>query len=131
MKLKLALPAAALLGAAFPALAQSQDAPGAQALDPEAPIQQAARAFGQCIADGLEEVQPAISPEQAAAGVFDGCARERAQLEEAIDAMIVDLPAEQQEKAREQVRTQLAQAEVEIAEAIREQREEAQPAGVE
>jgi len=118
---------AALIVAAFPAVAQHDDSSSAQ-LQPAAPpeaaaIQQAAMAFGQCVSAGVQALDAAVAPEPGAAGVAAGCASERDRLEQAAQTMIATLPEEQQPAAREQLRSQLAQVETRIAAGIRQRRE--------
>lgn len=118
---------AALIAAAFPALAQQEDSSSGQsqlAAPPEAAaIQQAAMAFGQCVSAGVQGLDATIAPEVGAAGVAAGCAGERDRLEQAAQAMIATLPEEQQPAAREQLRSQLARVETQIADGIRRDRE--------
>jgi hypothetical protein len=118
---------AALIVAAFPAVAQQEDSSSAQpqpATPPEAAaIQQAAMAFGQCVSAGMQSVDATAAPEAGAAGVLGACSSERERLEQAAEAMIATMPDEQQAAAREQLRSQLGDAETQIAAAIRRQRE--------
>ena len=111
----------ALLVAAVPALAQDAEAPAAPA-GPQAAIQSAATAFGQCISAGLQGLDASVTPEAGAAAVLGGCAPQRDQLVQAAEAMIATLPAEQQAPANDQLRSRLGEAEARIADAIRQQR---------
>ena len=119
--------AAALLAAALPAAAQAQEASRSAPPAEAAAIRQAAAAFGQCIAAGMQGLGAA--PEADAAAVLGACSAERQRLEQAAEAMIATLPAEQQGPAREQLRSQLADADAQIADAIRRQREAAAAPG--
>ena len=118
---------AVLIIAAVPAVAQQEASSPAQpqaAAPPEtAAILEAARAFGQCVSAGMQSVDATAAPEAGAAGVLGACSSERARLEQAAEAMIATMPDEQQAAAREQLRSQLGDAETQIAVAIRRQRE--------
>jgi hypothetical protein len=120
------IPAALLLGA-MPAVAQGQPAPPppVAASSQEAALRDAAAAFGQCVSSGIRGVAATVTPEAGTAGILAGCSAQRDQLAQAAEALIATLPAEQQAAAREHARTGLAQAETQIADAIRQQRAEA------
>lgn len=120
---------ALLLTAAAPAVAQDAAAPAqpqaAETSPLDAAIQQTAQAFGQCISAGFQGLGEAVAPEAGAASILGGCATQRQQLEQAVEAMIATLPAEQQPEAREQLRASMAGTETEIASAIRDRQAEA------
>lgn len=109
--------AAALI--ATPALAQP---PAGQAPPPE--IMAAGQAFGQCIETGIGRVAATVTPEAGAAAVLNGCNAEKARLEEVVTTFInaAPMPAEQKTAALAQMRTELAAAETQIAEGIRQSR---------
>jgi hypothetical protein len=116
----------ALLCSAGAAIAQTpaQQAP-AQPAPPsaeQAAVGQTASAFGQCIQAGVQGLAATVTPQAGATSVLGGCASQRQQLEQSLEAMIATLPADQQPAAREQVRTQLAAAETQIAAAITQAR---------
>ena len=117
------IPAALWLGA-MPAIALGQPAPPppVAASPQEAALRDAATAFGQCVSSGIRGVAATVTPEAGTAGVLAGCSAQREQLAQAAEGLIATLPAEQQAAAREHARTGLAQAETQIAEAIRQQR---------
>ena len=108
------------------ALAQNQ-APAAPA-QPAAPppavqaIQQAAMTFGQCVSTGVQGVPATVTPEAGATSVLGACATQRQQLLQAAEAFIATMPADQQAGARTTMNTQLAAAETQIADAIRQMR---------
>lgn len=123
----------ALLSFAGTALAQNQapaSAPPAQsqaATAAEQPagaqaIQQAAMSFGQCVSTGIQGVPATVTPEAGATNVLGACATQRQQLVQAAEAMIATMPAAEQEAARNTMNTQLADAETQIANAIRQMR---------
>ena len=124
---------AGLFLAAAPAVAQTQPSPPPQtdsAPSPEAQaaIQQAAMAFGQCVAAGVQSVAATETPEAGAARVLNGCANQRAQLEQSVEAYIATMPEDRGTVAREQLRARLGEAESQIAGAIRQSRAAPAPA---
>lgn len=114
--------AATTLIAANAALAQTS-APSAEP-SPAAvqAIQQTAMAFSQCVSGGVAALAASVTPEAGAASVLGGCATQRDQLVAAAEALIANIPADQQAGAREQLRSHLAGAEAQIAESIRQAR---------
>lgn len=113
--------------AATPALAQNQTAPAEAAPagpPPEAiaAVQTAASAFGQCIQTGVTSVPASVTPEAGATNVLAGCATQRSTVEQAVQALIATLPAAQQAMAQEQLRTQTAGIQGQVADAIRQAR---------
>ena len=120
---------ATLLCFAGAAFAQAQ-APAAQpaASGPQAAIQQTAMAFSQCLQTGIQGVAATVTPVAGATSVLGGCTSQRLQLEGAIDALIITLPADQQAAAREQARTQVAAAQGQVAAAITRMRAAPAPA---
>jgi len=130
----------ALLSLAGTALAQNQAPASAQPAQSQAAapaaespavqaIQQAAMSFGQCIQTGVQGVPASVTPEAGATNVLGGCGTQRQQLVQAAEAFIATMPADQQAGARTHLTTQLAQAETQIAAAIRASRS-ATPAAV-
>jgi hypothetical protein len=111
--------------AAAPAVAQSEAAPAPSAA-PASPgqeaIEQAAAAFNQCVSAGVQGLEANVAPEAGASAVVNGCAPQRQQLEQAVETVISPLPEEQKTAARQQLQTQLAQIEPQIAAAITQQR---------
>lgn len=123
-----ALPAAALAQAA-----PSQPAPGQQAPAGPPPaavnaVQQAGMAFGQCVQTGVQAVPATVTPEAGAASVLGNCAPQRQTLEQAVNALLATLPAEQRAAGQERLRTELGGIEGQIAGAIRSRRAPAPPA---
>ena len=112
--------AAALACSAGAALAQP--APSAAPTGPQAAVQQAAMAFGQCVNAGMQVLPASVTPEAGATTVLGGCATQRQSLQRAAEALIATLPEEQKAMANEQLRTQLGAAETHVAAAIRQQR---------
>jgi hypothetical protein len=98
-----------------PAATPAQPAPGAAE---QAAVGQTAAAFGQCIQTAIQGLAATVAPEAGATTVLGGCVTQRQQLEQALEALIATMPADQQAAAREQVRTQMAAAETQIAAAI-------------
>jgi hypothetical protein len=135
---------AALCFATLPAIVQAQPAatppPAAQTppVAPPAPpspppaevtaVQQAAMAFGQCVQTGVQAVPATVTPEAGATGVVQGCAAQRQRLEQAAQALIATIPEAQRPAAQEQLRTQLAAVEGQVAAGIRQMRGAAAPA---
>lgn len=110
--------AALLLCSAAPVIAQAQGPTPEQ----QAAIARTAEAFGQCVGAGVERVDATVTPEAGAAAVLSGCDAQRTQLLQAVQALIAAMPADEQARANEQVRTHMAASEAEIAEAIRRKR---------
>ena len=125
MALKFALPAMLLL-TAMPAAAQPPAAasPPQPALSPElqAAIQRTATAFGECISTGIQIASPSATPEAAAAAIMAGCAPQRAELTQSVEAAFATMPAAERAQAHTEFETQMGQAATEIAAAIRQQR---------
>ena len=118
---------AALL-AATPALAQTQSTgspePQAPTLTaPQQAIADAASAFGQCVATGVRGVAATVTPEAGAASVLGGCAAQKQQLVQAAETYIATMPEDRRATAQQMLRSHLAEAETQIAAAIRQQRE--------
>jgi hypothetical protein len=118
-----ALPAAAQPPAAAPPTAQPVQPPGPQ-LPPElqAAIQRTATAFSQCISTGIQNAPASATPEAAAAAVMSGCATQRAELTQSVEAAFATMPEAQRTQAHTEYETQMGQAETEIAAAIRRSR---------
>jgi hypothetical protein len=132
MSLKVTI-AAVLLLVAAPALAQppaasSPPPASAEASGPGAAIQQAATAFSQCLSTGAQRVDAAVTPEAGAANVVNGCAAQRQALDQAVEAMLATLPADQQAAGRAQYQSQLATVPTQLADGIRQGRAAATPA---
>jgi hypothetical protein len=128
-------PILALCLAVAPAFAQAQTAPAQPATPPPAgqtpagpppaavsAVQQAAGAFGQCVETGVAAVPASVTPEAGATNVMSGCATQRQALEQAVQALIATLPEAQRAAGQEQLRTQMAAVEGQIAAGIRQQR---------
>jgi hypothetical protein len=98
---------AALLVAALPAFAQNPAPSGA--------IGQTAQAFAQCVQAGIAGVPASVTPEAGATTVLGGCATQFQALRQAAEAMIATMPADQQAAARDQMRTQIAAAQTQVA----------------
>lgn len=116
---------AACLAIAVPAFAQDSAAPAPQApqlTGPQLAIQQAAMAFGQCVQAGVRGVGADVTPEAGATAVLSGCATQKTALETAAQSFIATMPEAERAGAQEHLRTGLAQAETQIAGAIRAQR---------
>jgi hypothetical protein len=124
---------AVLLLAAVPALAQppaasspqppaSTSPPSAASTGPGAAIQQTAMAFSQCLSGGVPHVDAAVTPEAGATSVINGCATQRTALDQAVEAMLATLPADQQSAGRAQYQSQIGQVPTQIADAIRQSR---------
>jgi hypothetical protein len=117
---------AALLVSAAPVLAQppsgASPAQGAPSPAQQAAIQQSAMAMGQCIETAVQALAPTVTPEAGAASAMSGCATQRQQLVQAVEALIATLPEAARAGAREQLQTRLAGAEGQIANGIRMQR---------
>ena len=101
---------AALLVAALPAFAQNPAPSGAQSA-----IGQTAQVFAQCVQAGIAAVPAAVTPEAGATTVLGGCATQFQALQQAAEAMIATMPADQQAAARDQMRSQIAAAETQVA----------------
>lgn len=133
---------AAFCFAALPAAALAQPAPSQPAPNsapaagqpPAGPppaamnaIQEAGTAFGQCIQTGVQAVPATVTPEAGAAGVVGGCAPQRQRLEQAVQALLATIPAEQRAQGQERLRTELGAVEGQVAAAIRQRRAAATP----
>jgi hypothetical protein len=118
------LPTAALAQPA-PAAGQPPAGPPPAAM---ATIQQAGTAFGQCVQAGVQNVPATVTPEAGAASVLGGCVSQRQQLEQAVQALLATLPAEQRAVGQERLRTELGGIEGQIAAGIRQRRAAATPA---
>lgn len=134
-------PIAAFCLAALPAAALAQPAPPAPQSAPAAgqppagpppaamnAIQEAGTAFGQCIQTGVQAVPATATPEAGAASVVGGCAPQRQRLEQAVQALLATIPAEQRAAGQERLRTELGAVEGQVAAAIRQGRAAATPA---
>ena len=125
MFLKSALPAALLLASAA-ALAQppaaSSSPASTEATGPSAAIQPAAMAFSQCLSAAIPNVGASVTPEAGAATVLAGCSTQKTALDQAVEALLATLPAEQQAAGRAQYQSQIGQAQTQIADAIRQHR---------
>jgi pyruvate dehydrogenase E2 component (dihydrolipoamide acetyltransferase) len=122
-----ALPAAALAqpAPAQPAPAPAPAAPPAPAGPPPealAPIQQAGMAFGQCVQAGVQAVPATVTPEAGATSVLGGCAPQRQALEQAVNALLATLPAEQRAAGQERLRSELGGIQGQVAAAIQARR---------
>ena len=130
MSLKFAL-YASLFAAAMPAAAQppaSTPAPSAAPTGPAAAIQPAAMAFGQCLSAGVQNAPASVTPEAGATAVLAGCAAQHTALDQAVEALLVTLPADQQAAGRARYQSQIGQAQTQIADAIRQRNAAAAPA---
>lgn len=135
-------PILALCLATLPAAALAQTAPSQPAPDsapagqaPAGPppaavnaIQQAAMALGQCVQTGVENVPATVTPEAGATSVMGGCASQRQQLEQAVQALLATFPEDRRAAGQERLRTELGGIEGQIATAIRQRRTPAPPA---
>ena len=126
MSLKFAL-SAVLLAAALPAAAQppaSGATPPAAAAPsgPQAAIQQAAMTYSQCLSAGVGSVPATVTPEAGATNVMNGCSAQRTSLEQAVEALLTTLPADQQAAGRAQMQSQMATVPTQIADGIRQSR---------
>ncbi|MBV9882985.1 MAG: hypothetical protein JO276_08260 [Sphingomonadaceae bacterium] len=138
MSLRFAL-SAALLIAAAPALAQppaasstppapSSPPPSAAPAGPGAAIQPAAMAYSQCLSTGVSGVAATATPEAGATSVMNGCATQRTALDQAVEALLATLPADQQAAGRAQYQSQIGAVPTQLADAIRQSRAPATPA---
>lgn len=126
MVLKLGL-SVILLSAALPTAAQpragvSPAPPPAVSPDQKAAIQRTAMAFGQCISAGIQSLSATVTPEAGATAVLGGCAAQRGELIQSVEAMIATMPEAQRAEAHAQLETQMGQAGAQIAGAIRQRR---------
>jgi hypothetical protein len=112
--------------AATPALAQDQTAPaGTPAAPPPeaiAAIQSASATFNACIQTGVAALPATVTPEAGATSVTNGCASQRAAIEQAVRALIATLPEASRPMALEQMQTQIAAIPAMVAERIRQVR---------
>jgi hypothetical protein len=111
-------PILALCLAALPFAAQAQTAPPATGT-----VEQTAAAFTQCVQTGAMGLPDSVTPEAGATQVLNGCATQRDALVRAAQALIGSMPEAERPAALEQLRTQLAGAETQIAGGIRAMRE--------
>jgi hypothetical protein len=88
-------------------------------------IQSAATSFGQCVSTGMQGVTADVTPEAGATSVLGACATQKDALVVAAEAFISTLPDADRPAAQAQMRSQLDEAEAQIAGAIRQQREAA------
>jgi pyruvate dehydrogenase E2 component (dihydrolipoamide acetyltransferase) len=127
-----ALPAAALAQATpAPAPAPAPATPPAPAGPPPAAIaaiQQAGTVFGQCVQTGVQAVPATVTPEAGATSVLGGCAPQRQTLEQAVNALLATLPAEQRAAGEERLRTELGGVHGQVVAAIQARRAPAAPA---
>jgi hypothetical protein len=119
-----ALPAAAQPPAAAPPAPPAAPSTAPPELSPElkAAIQRTATAFSQCISGGIQNAPASATPEAAAAAVMSGCATQRAELTQSVEAAFAIMPEAQRTEAHTEFETQMGQAETQIATAIRQQR---------
>ena len=111
---------AILFLAALPAVAQPPAAGSNEPAPtgPEAAIQQAAMAFGQCVSAGIQNVPTSQAAEAGAAVVLSGCSAQRAALATSVEAMIATMPEAQRAQAHAQFESQMRQATGQVAGAI-------------
>ena len=119
MSLKFGFATAVLL-AASPIAAQPPAAAPAAPTGPQTAIQRTAMAFGQCISAAMQKISPSVTPEAGAAVILGGCAAQRTDLTQSVEAMIATLPEAQRAAAHAQFESQMGQAETQIADAIRQ-----------
>lgn len=123
---------AALLVTAAPALSQSRTVPlrGQSGPTPaqQAALQQTSMALGQCVETAVQALPATVTPEAGAASALSGCATQRQQLVQAVEAMVASLPADRRAGALQQLQSRLAAAEGQIANGIRMQRSGTLPA---
>ena len=116
---------AALLVAALPAFAQPAPpfrTEGAPPMAPNAEIQQAGQAFGECLGSGMRGLAATVTPEAGAAGIVGACTAQRDALVQAAEAFITTLPEARRSQALTQMRAEIGGIEADIAGAIRSQR---------
>ena len=106
-----------------PPPANAPAAPHQQVAPPPA-FMQAAQAFGECVEGASSRLPLTVTPEAAAAQALAACAAQKTAVETQFEAWVVSdtFPAEGRDIARTQFRSQFAQAEGQIANAIRQQR---------
>ncbi|HYD14012.1 MAG TPA: hypothetical protein VEC11_14275 [Allosphingosinicella sp.] len=119
--------------AAVPAFAQNQTTPAPAAPagpPPEAmsAIQTAATAFGQCVQTGVQAVPATVTPEAGATTVLAGCSAQKQTLEQAVRALLAQLPAEQRTAGEAQLNSQLSSLPTQVADGIRQARGATAPA---
>lgn len=125
MSLKFGLCAVLLLAASSTAAqppAAAPPAPQPAPTGPQADLQRAAMAFGQCVSAGIHNVSASTTPEAGATAVLAGCTAQRGALAQSVDAMIATAPEAQRAGAHAQFESQMAQAPAQIADAIRQSR---------
>ena len=122
----LKMPVAAILFAlAAPAAAQSPAAaPAADRQAPPPEFMEATQAFGQCIGTSIQGSQASATPEAAASAALASCAQKRSRMEQLFETWLSgsNMPDAQKAAAREKMKSKLAGAEGQIAEAIRRMR---------
>jgi hypothetical protein len=85
-------------------------------------IQQAGMAFGQCVQAGVPTVPATVTPEAGAASVLAGCSTQRQALDRAAEALIAAIPEAQRPMVQQQIQSQLAGVEAQVAAGIRASR---------
>lgn len=119
----MAAPAAVAQPAQATPPANAAPAQQQQVVPPPAFIQ-AAEAFGQCVEGASSQLPITVTPEAAAAQALVTCAAQKNAIETQFEAWVASdaFPAGGRDIARQQFRSQFAQAEGQIANAIRQQR---------
>ena len=106
----------ALLCGAGAALALNRAPAAATASTPQqSALQTSAMAFAQCVIGGIPSVPASLSPDAGAAQVIANCATLRQQLDLAVEAYVATQPEAERAAAREQYRSQMAEAQPQIA----------------
>lgn len=100
----------------------AQSAPAGPPPEAMAAIQTAAAAFGQCIQTGVMSVPASVTPEAGATTVLNGCSTQRQAVEQAANALIATMPAEQRPMAQEQLRSQLGGVQAQVVAGITQMR---------
>jgi hypothetical protein len=88
----------------------------------QAAVQTTAMAFGQCVVSGMQGVAATVAAQAAAAQVLGGCATQKQQLVQSVEALIATMPEAERAGATAQLHTRLAGAEAEIAAEIERRR---------
>jgi hypothetical protein len=127
MSLKFGLSAILLLAASPIAAQPPAPAPAPAPQPPLAPelkdaIQRTATAFGQCVSAGIQNLSASVTPEAGAAAVMGGCATQRAELTQSVEAAFATMPEVQRTQAHTEFESQMGQAQTQIAAAIRQLR---------
>lgn len=119
----MAASAAVAQPAQTPPTANAAPAQQQQVVPPPAFIQ-AAEAFGQCVESASSRIPATVTPEATAAQALVACAAQKTAIETQFEAWVASdaFPAGGRDIARQQFRSQFAQAEGQIANAIRQQR---------